>query len=47
MKRKFSTFEEAQDAFYETHDALSDDSDREEVRVMDWAEDEGHEIKNI
>ena len=35
------TVEEATGLFYKTHDCLSDDADKEEDRVVNWANKEG------
>lgn len=43
-KRTFATWRDAEDAFYESHDCLSDDSDKEQARVERWVESEGHVV---
>jgi hypothetical protein len=35
------TIEDATELFYKTHDCLSDDSDKEDDRVVEWANREG------
>lgn len=40
----FSNFQEAKDAYYETHDIMSDDVDDEEAKIMRWLEENGHEV---
>lgn len=40
----FLTFKEAEAEFYKTHDVLSDDSDKEEARVIDWLTSNGYDV---
>lgn len=41
----FKTFKEAEDEFYKHHDCLSDDSDKEETRVMEWLESNSYVVE--
>jgi hypothetical protein len=41
----FKLFKDAEDEFYKKHDCLSDDSDKEEARVMEWLESNGHVVE--
>lgn len=35
------TIEDATELFYKTHDCISDDADKEEDRIVEWANREG------
>lgn len=38
------TLEDLEKKFYETHDCLSDDSDKEDARIDRWAEEMEYEV---
>lgn len=40
----FKTWKDAENEFYKTNDCLSDDSDKEQDRIMVWLEEFGHEV---
>lgn len=40
----FNSWEQAQDYYYKHHQCDSDDADKEEARIIKWAEEEGHTI---
>lgn len=40
----FKSWKDAEAEFYKSHVALTDDSDSEETRIMNWIEDNEHEV---
>lgn len=42
----FKTFQEAQEAYYKTHDCISDDWEKEENAILRWIETNGYSISD-
>ena len=43
--KTFTSWEEAEEAFYKTNDCASDDSDKEGARIEAWVEDMGYKVE--